>query len=167
MELKTDPAGATMSIGSLYIVDVGYLPAWGWAFLLVLFLGALGYFGGFAALTHRRLGGQVDWKSEWLPHRSFWVDFGGMVVDGARFSRAKAEQRAIAGGYMAPKPDSGGGGAGAGMLRKGLVAKGAVEETLQRDLGGGPEDSVDVTASTHTHTHTHSPHCNLISESGS
>lgn len=86
VELKT-------AFGSLYIIELGTIGGWGGTFLLVFMLGLLGYIGGFAAMTHRRLGGQVDWRSEWLPHRTFWLELGGMVTDGVRFSRARLEAK--------------------------------------------------------------------------
>ena len=97
------------AFGSLYIIELGTIGGWGGTFLLVFMLGLLGYIGGFAAMTHRRLGGQVDWRSEWLPHRTFWLELGGMVTDGVRFSRARLEAK-IKGEVPAP------------TLREGLLA---------------------------------------------
>jgi hypothetical protein len=119
-------------LGSFHVIELGSIPQWGWTFLLVMALGTVAYLGGFGVMTHRRLGGQVDWKSEWLPHRLFWVGFGGMVLDGTRFSRAKIEERAVAAGYMSSKGDGG----SAGSLREGLAGGKAEWKGVSGDARG-------------------------------
>lgn len=53
---------------------------WGLWFLLMVFLGASGYIGGFVLYAHKVKG--VPLSKAALPHPEFWLQFRSLVTDG-------------------------------------------------------------------------------------
>lgn len=63
----------------------------GWIFIGILAFGMVAYVGGGAGYAVFNLG--VAFGPAALPHQSFWVGLGGLVLDGSRFAAAQAAEK--------------------------------------------------------------------------
>ena len=77
----------------VYQLDCG--SDWGWAVILILFIGGGLYAGGGVVHSHKIQGKPLGVEA--LPHRDFWIGVVGLVCDGCTFSVARA--KGTKGGY--------------------------------------------------------------------
>ena len=84
---------------------------WGWFFLLTVFICTTLYVGGGVTYSVKAQGTPPGLQA--LPHREFWKAAGGLVLDGARYAKARIDEARGGGGagytgIAEAKPDGGG-----------------------------------------------------------
>ncbi len=103
----------------IWKVDCG--SNWGWFFLLTVFVCTTLYVGGGVAYAVKTQGASPGLQA--LPHREFWTAAGGLVTDGARYTKSRIDEA------------RGGGGGGAGYT--------GIAEAKAVDKGGETSKPVD------------------------
>ena len=100
---------------------------WGWGVLLSLLICTTLYVGGGAAYAIKAKG--VAPGLEALPHREFWTEASGLVIDGARFTKARIDEARGGGG-------GGGGGGYSDIKEEAKLLGGTAKSGSESDVGG-------------------------------